>query len=161
MQQSNVRRSLLSFLLAALMIVGAGGVLLAAPASQSDVPADEGTGVLIVSVQENGPADAAGLVRGDIVLAVDGVTVNSVDDLVDLLGAAEPGDEVELSILHGSETLMITATLGDRAGGAYLGVVPYVIDQAMADAVELPGDADATSTPVPTEEPTEEPTETD
>ncbi len=158
MQQPNVRRSLLSFLLAALMVVGAGGVLLAAPASQSDVPADEATGVLIVSVQENGPADAAGLVRGDIVLAVDGVAVNSVDELVDLLGAAEPGDEVELSVQHGSETLAISVTLGDRAGGAYLGVVPYVVDQAIADAVELPGDAEPAITPVPTEEPTEEPT---
>ena len=40
------------------------------------------------------------------------------------LDELEPGDEVELALLHGDDLRTLTATLGDRHDRAYLGLVP-------------------------------------
>jgi S1-C subfamily serine protease len=90
-------------------------------AALSDEPE---AGIVIASVAEDGPAAQAGVARGDILLQIDDETV---DDFIELAGALEgyePGDEVQLRVLHGDDERTLTATLGDRDGGAYLGVTP-------------------------------------
>jgi S1-C subfamily serine protease len=81
-------------------------------------------GIVIAAVVPDGPADEAGVVRGDILLQVDGKAVNDVVELMRVLEGHEDGDEVELAILHGDDERTLTATLGDRDDVAYLGVVP-------------------------------------
>ncbi len=85
---------------------------------------DPGYGIVIASVEPDGPAAEAGVVRGDIVLEIDGEALEDVGDLMRYLDELEPGDEVELTVLHGDELRTLTATLGDRDGGVYLGVFP-------------------------------------
>ena len=46
-------------------------------------------------------------------MAVDGSSVNSVEDLVELLNISAPGDEVTLMVVRGGETLEIEVTLGE------------------------------------------------
>lgn len=73
-------------------------------------PAD---GALVAGVEEESPAAAAGLTRGDLIISVDDQTVASADDLV--LALRRAGDEVTLGILHaGTERQELTAvpTLG-------------------------------------------------
>jgi len=86
--------------------------------------ADPGYGIVIASVEPDGPAAEAGVVRGDILLEIDGEILEDLGDLVHHLDELEPGDEVELTMLHGDDLRALTATLGDRDGGAYLGLVP-------------------------------------
>jgi S1-C subfamily serine protease len=81
-------------------------------------------GVVVVSLDPDGPAAQAGVKRGDILLSSGDAEVNSPRDLVAALADREPGDQVSLTVLHGDERRSLTATLGERNGRAYLGLTP-------------------------------------
>ncbi len=81
-------------------------------------------GIVIAAVAPDGPADEAGVERGDILIEVDGKAVDDVVELMRVLREHEEGDEVTLTVLHGDDERALAATLGERDGGAYLGVVP-------------------------------------
>lgn len=85
---------------------------------------DEGEGVLISKVEVESPADRAGLVRGDILLEVNGTPVDTIVDLRSVLAKLTPGEPASLRVLHGDEELTLSATLGERDGQAYLGIEP-------------------------------------
>ncbi len=86
--------------------------------------ADPEPGIVIASVAPDSPAAEAGVERGDILLEMDGEAVNSPLEMSRYLFDLEPGDEVELQVLHGDEERTLTATLGDQDGRPYLGVIP-------------------------------------
>jgi len=123
-----------ALLLALMIAVGAGaaiggGIVYAATkvasrtahvAAAADV--DPESGIVVVTVDPDGPAAEAGVVRGDILQAIDGQAVDDMGDLLDYLKDREPNDEVELTILHGDEQRVLTATPGERNGRAYLGL---------------------------------------
>ena len=83
---------------------------------------DPESGIVILQVVAEGPADEAGVVRGDILLAIDREGVDDLPDLWSALEEREPGDEVKLTVLHGDEDRTLTATLGDRNGRPFLGL---------------------------------------
>jgi len=62
-----------------------------------------GTGVKVLSVEKGEPADDAGLLRGDVIVGLDGATVAGVDDLQRLLGEAAVGRPVRLALLRLTE----------------------------------------------------------
>jgi S1-C subfamily serine protease len=82
------------------------------------------SGIVIASVMPDSPAAEAGVVRGDILLEIDGEALERPADLERHLDELEPGDKVELTVLHGDDLRFLTATLGDRHGQPYLGLVP-------------------------------------
>jgi len=90
----------------------------------ADLSDDTEIGVVIASVAEDGPAAQAGVVRGDILLQIDDETVDDFVELASALEDHEPGDEVQLAVLHGDDERTLAATLGDRDGMAYLGITP-------------------------------------
>ena len=57
--------------------------------------------IRISEVMAGGPAAAAGLLAGDIVLSLDGVAIEGADDLIRLLGAARIGKQTEFAVLRG------------------------------------------------------------
>ncbi len=86
-------------------------------------------GVLVQSVVEDGPADKAGIesgdttatiegqqvsLGGDVITEVEGEKVTDMEEIVELINEAAPGDELELTVLRGGETETKTVTLGDR-----------------------------------------------
>ncbi len=76
---------------------------------------DAGTdGVAIRRVIEDSAAAEAGLLAGDVVMRVDGGSVDSSNDLVAMIGRHRPGDPIELELLRDGETIQIVATLGRR-----------------------------------------------
>ncbi len=95
-----------------------GGMLPAAKAQAGDAE----TGVIVSAVQSPGPAKEAGVVRGDIIQAIDGNTVNQAKDLQSAIAEHKPGDVVRLQVLHGDEVRTFEVTLGDSGGKAQLGV---------------------------------------
>ncbi len=97
-------------------------------AEAMNLPSNQ-TGVLVVRLQANGPADRAGLrgsykpviingqralVGGDVITAFDDKPVTSMEDLLGYLNQAQPGDRVELTILRNGEQMRLTVTLGER-----------------------------------------------
>ena len=54
-------------------------------------------GVTVVAVEDDGPAAGAGIRSGDVITAVDGARVASVDDLQAALHGHSPGDRVRVS----------------------------------------------------------------
>ena len=80
-------------------------------------------GVVVVSVEPESPAAEAGLVQGDVLLEIDGEALNDPSELVRYIQKLEPGDEVELTVLHGDEERTLTATVGERDGEPYLGLL--------------------------------------
>ncbi|WP_406839357.1 PDZ domain-containing protein [Streptomyces sp. AHU1] len=59
-----------------------------------------GGGALIVGVHLPGPGYSAGLVRGDVLLALDGTGITSAADLARAVADARPGREVTLRVRH-------------------------------------------------------------
>ncbi len=68
-------------------------------------------GVLVADVQPDGPAAAAGLQAGDVVLAFGGRTLHHVHDLQLFASMAEAGKEVELSLWRGGKPLQVRVKL--------------------------------------------------
>jgi S1-C subfamily serine protease len=71
-----------------------------------------GTGVAVAGVQSGSPAEQAGLGRGDMIVALDGLAVDSPTTLTNLLVRHHPGDQVTLQWVDSSgERRTATATL--------------------------------------------------
>jgi putative serine protease PepD len=75
-------------------------------------------GVLIVGVQRGGPADAAGIKPGDLILEVAGRPVASVDDVAVAVAEHKPGDHVKVKVRHqDGSTETLDVTLGELPPG--------------------------------------------
>ena len=70
--------------------------------------------LLVVSVAPGGPAAAAGLLVGDIILSLDGAPVASPEDLLDLLTGSRVGQSATLQLLRGGSPANVQATIGAR-----------------------------------------------
>ncbi|MGW1755542.1 PDZ domain-containing protein [Streptomyces mirabilis] len=66
------------------------------------VDAPRGGGALVVGVHIPGPGYAAGLVRGDTLIAFAGTRLGSAVDLARVVSAADPGTTVTLDVRHAS-----------------------------------------------------------
>ncbi|GGS16210.1 PDZ domain-containing protein [Streptomyces aureoverticillatus] len=66
------------------------------------VDAPRGSGALVVGVHQPGPGHAAGLVRGDVLVAFGGTRVRSAGDLAKAVADARPGRNVMLTVRHAS-----------------------------------------------------------
>jgi serine protease Do len=75
---------------------------------------DSDYGVIIKMVVPDSPADKAGVKQGDIILRFDGKKVGTAEDLVDFVGAREPGDEVDVRVIRKGKEIVLTAELGRR-----------------------------------------------
>ena len=70
--------------------------------------------LLVVGVTAGGPADAAGILVGDIVLSVDDQPVAAPQDLLDLLWTVPPGKTLRLDVVRGGSTLPLPIVVGER-----------------------------------------------
>jgi len=61
-------------------------------------------GVYVSSVTEGTGADDAGLIKGDIITAVNGEEVESMEELKEELSYYAAGETIELTIMQGSPT---------------------------------------------------------
>ena len=77
------------------------------------------SGVVVAEVIENGPADQAGIQRGDIITELDGRTISSMTQLQDVLQYYAAGETVDVVVQRsgssGYETRTLSVTLGSAA----------------------------------------------
>jgi S1-C subfamily serine protease len=69
-------------------------------------------GVLITRVVANSPAAAAGLKQGDVLLRVDGKTVETADSVTQLVEGKSSGDKVKVDLKRGKQDLSFTVEAG-------------------------------------------------
>lgn len=81
-------------------------------AEQLAVPVQEGA--IVAVVEEDGPADEAGLRAGDIVVEAGGRPVATVEDVLAVLRRSKPGDELTLAVMRDDERRTISVTTGRR-----------------------------------------------
>ena len=104
-----------------------GGTITPDLARALNLPVSEG--VVVQSVVKGGPADKAGIeggktsatiegaevrLGGDVITEIDGKKVSGMDEVIEIVNADKPGDELELTILRGGKTKTATVTLGTR-----------------------------------------------
>ncbi|MGE0332012.1 MAG: S1C family serine protease [Ramlibacter sp.] len=76
---------------------------------------EQGGRVQVVRVNKDSPAQAAGLQPGDVVLAVDGTRVATLEAFYKQVWRhANPDDEIQLTVLQGAEIRTITLKAVDR-----------------------------------------------
>ena len=74
----------------------------------------QGSGLLVRDVASGSPAEAGGIKAGDIVVALDGLPITGVDDIMRLLDASRISREVERRMLRGSEQISVRVTPDER-----------------------------------------------
>jgi S1-C subfamily serine protease len=85
----------------------------AQPVISRDQQSIDGQG--IITVEPGSPADKAGLQAGDIITAVDGVTLDQDHQFINLvIFDHQPGDTVTLTVDRDGQTQQIQVTLGTR-----------------------------------------------
>ena len=75
-------------------------------------------GAAVKSVEEDGPAAKAGLQENDIITAVDGQAVTGRRDLSDIVGAAQVGSDITLTVYRQGEEMDVTVTVGEKTQDA-------------------------------------------
>lgn len=71
-------------------------------------------GAEIVSVEPGTPAAAAGLKKGDVIVAVNGDAVDSAESLVGYVREQTIGATVKLTVLRDGKRVQVQATLAER-----------------------------------------------
>src|SRR5947209_12813213 len=70
--------------------------------------------LLVVGVTGGSPAAAAGVLVGDVIVALDGQAVQSPEDLLDLLLGDRVGRQVTLRVLRAGKATELRVTVGER-----------------------------------------------
>ena len=83
-------------------------------ASGGAAGSDEGRGVLVVSIDPEGPSRRAGLLLGDIVTAWNGKPIARVREVMQLLGPESVGTTVDLSLTRGGAPAALKVVVGER-----------------------------------------------
>jgi serine protease Do len=76
-------------------------------------------GVVINDVADKSPADKAGLKPKDVVLTWNGKSVASSEELTELVGSSNVGDNVKLSVNRGGKDIDLSLEVGERKESVY------------------------------------------
>lgn len=71
-------------------------------------------GVVVGTLAKDGPAEKAGLQKGDIIQELDGKRIRSSDEWRRATGKLKPGQQIKLLILRASEEKTVTFKVGKR-----------------------------------------------
>ncbi len=74
----------------------------------------EGGGCQISETVPGSAAESAGVLPGDLILAIDGVEIRVFTDLTLVISQRQPGDSITLQISREGKTIKLSAVLGDR-----------------------------------------------
>ncbi|MCW9707107.1 Do family serine endopeptidase [Fodinibius salsisoli] len=75
---------------------------------------DKAHGVIVGSVQEDGPAEEAGIQEDDVIQSINGEPIKSWYAFRTKIGTSAPGTEIDFTINRDGETKEITVTLGEE-----------------------------------------------
>jgi S1-C subfamily serine protease len=76
--------------------------------------ADQSSGLMVMSVVEGGPAAQAGIVAGDIILSVDGISAHRFRRIAGYFGSDSIGRKADLRLIRGGEVITVQTTIAER-----------------------------------------------
>lgn len=94
--------------------LGVGAQTIRLPEATAGQLAQE-TGLLLVSVEPNSPAEKGRLFIGDTIVSLAGQPVRHLDDLLALLSGDRVGTTVPVRILRGGQPQELSVTIGERS----------------------------------------------
>jgi len=71
-------------------------------------------GVIVAQVEQDSPAEKAGLKSHDVILELNGKEIESYDTFRNYVAMLEPGSKANLQVLRDGKSMRITVTLGER-----------------------------------------------
>ncbi|UCE19353.1 MAG: DegQ family serine endoprotease [Gemmatimonadota bacterium] len=71
-------------------------------------------GSLVGNVTPGGPADKAGIKRGDVIIEVDGSKIKDSTQLRNVVAAVKPGTQVHITLLRDGKEMKVSAELAER-----------------------------------------------
>lgn len=74
-------------------------------------------GVYITRVNQNSAAEEAGIISGDVIIAIDNHAVNSVSELQEWVARNRPGKSITVTFIRDGETKSVLTTLKNFEGG--------------------------------------------
>ena len=77
-------------------------------------------GVLVANVLENGPAKKAGIKEGDVIKSYDNKPINTVKELLNLVGKTEVGRRVKVGVVREKKELSLELEIAERPESAEL-----------------------------------------
>jgi len=83
-------------------------------AQQKALGREQSSGLLLVGVEDDSPAEASGLLVGDIIVAIGGQPVTDADQLLASLVGDVVGKPVQVQVLRGGQATLIQVTIGER-----------------------------------------------
>lgn len=78
-------------------------------AKDNDLPAVKG--VYVQEVIEGGAAEKAGIKKGDVILQMQGMPVDSKSELIEIINQHNPGDKINLTVFRDGKQLDVPVTL--------------------------------------------------
>jgi len=76
--------------------------------------ADQTGGMMVMSVVEDGPAAQAGIVAGDIILSVDGISAHRFRKIARYFGGDSIGRKVDVRLIRGGVVVTVQTTIAER-----------------------------------------------
>ena len=77
-------------------------------------------GLLVHAVEESGPADRAGIHRGDLIVSISGTPVTTIEELAAALVAAGETGSADLVVVRGADELAVAVHF-DQSGTSQQG----------------------------------------
>jgi serine protease Do len=84
---------------------------------------DNEAGALVSTVNENSPAQAAGLEPGDVIVSFDGKMIDKMRDLPRIVAETEIGRTVRVEVVRNGNSIDVQVTLGELEKAELVGIV--------------------------------------
>jgi hypothetical protein len=73
-----------------------------------------GTGYAVIGTKEGSPAEKAGIMKGDVIVGIDGKEVRNIYDFMSVLSGRKPGETAVFTILRGDEKIPLDVILAPK-----------------------------------------------
>ncbi len=80
---------------------------------------EDGEGALVSKVRDDSPAAAAGLKAGDVIISVNGESVEDSGEVHEAMNDTEPAQEIEVKVVRKGKSKTLKVTLGEMPEGEF------------------------------------------
>ena len=71
-------------------------------------------GLKIINLVKESAAQKGGILKSDVITAIDGEPIDSQEELFIVVGSKEPGEDVVIDLMRGDKEVTISLELGKR-----------------------------------------------